>query len=89
MLTTTDGNTEVSVMRNKIHIPRTKCVFRGIFDNLRDMSSCCRSRVLFRRFAVNTTPNSYFIIGLLVIALSLIQIAQAATPPASTSTLSI
>lgn len=89
----TYGDAAVSVMSDKMHVTHTKTtlksVFRGIFDNLRDLSRCCRSRVFSRRSAVNTTPNSYFIIGLLVVALSLVQITQAATPPASTSTLSI
>jgi hypothetical protein len=89
MLITTHGNTAVPVMSNKKHIPHMKNVFRGLFDNLRDLSRCCRSRVLFRRSSVNTTPNSYFFIGLLIVAISLIQMTQAATPPASTSTLSI
>ena len=80
----------VSVMRNKTPIPQRKNVFQGVLDNLRDLNRHCRSRSLFcRSTARNSIPNFCYIIGLLLLALSLVQMAQAATPPSSTSTFSI
>ena len=76
-------------MSNKIPIPHTKSVFRGIFDDLRGLNRYCRSCFSFcRSTARNSNPNFIFIIGLLVIALSLVQMTQAFSP-SSTSTLSI
>ena len=76
-------------MSNKIPIPHTKSVFRGIFDDLRGLNRCCRSHFSFcRSTARNSNPNFIFIIGLLVIALSLVQMTQEFSP-SLTSTLSI
>jgi len=89
-LIVTHGDVTGSVMSNKAPIFHTKNIFRGVFDTLRDLSRYRRSHNFFcRSSAMNASPNFVFITMLLIIALSLLQLAQAAIPPTLTSTLSI
>lgn len=70
----------------------TKNIFWGVFDKLRDLNRYHRTSshlVSCRPTTPNTTPNFFFILGLLFVALSLLQMTQAASPATSTSTLSI
>ena len=89
-LTGTNGDIADSVKKDNMTPFYMKNVFRGVFDNLRDLSACHRSYpVSCRSSTANATPNSFFLIGILILALSLIQTVQAMNPASSTSTLSI
>ena len=86
-LNATHGDTTDSVKNDKLP---TKNMFRGVFDTLRDLSGHRRSRTFPRRScSTNAIPSFIVIAGLLIFASSLIQLAQAVIPPASTSMLSI
>ncbi|KAF8163597.1 hypothetical protein B0H34DRAFT_795285 [Crassisporium funariophilum] len=89
-LIATHGNIPDPVMNVKTRTSRTKNSFHGVLDKLRDLNGYCRSRPSScRSHAANTCPKFFLIIGLLIIALSLIQTAQAAIPMSKTATLSI
>jgi len=65
-------------------------MFRGVFDTLRDLSGYRRSRTSpCRPTSINTSPTFPFIAGLIITALSLLQLTQAVIPLTSTSILSI
>ncbi|KAF8157252.1 hypothetical protein B0H34DRAFT_675560 [Crassisporium funariophilum] len=89
-LIATHGNIPDPVMNVKTRTPQMKNPFHGVLDKLRDLNGYCRSRPSScRSHAANTCPKFFLIIGLLTIALSLIQTAQAAMPMSRTATLSI
>jgi hypothetical protein len=80
----------VAVMNAKPVRQRIQCLFHGVLDKLRDLSSCRHSYTSPCR-SPKTPGNTKlcFVLGIIVIALSLLPIVNAATPLASTSTFSI
>ena len=75
----------VSMMTNKTPVTRPKSMFRGVLDKLRDLSQYRRSRTISCRSPpANLCPKSFLIIALLVIAMSVLQTAQAFHAPTST-----
>ena len=89
-LIATYDDTPVSVMTAKTPVTRPKSMFRGVLDNLRDLGEYRRSRAFSCRSPrANLCPKSFLILALLVIAMSILQTAQAAFPMTSTSTFSI
>jgi hypothetical protein len=88
-LTVAHDGISVTMMNAKPAHRRIQCVFRGVFDRLRDLRSDRHSYTsLFRSPKTPENMNLCFILGFLVIALSLLPMASAAGPT-STSTFSI
>ena len=89
-LTVTYGDNADSVKKDNTTPSYMNNVFRGVFDNLRGLSARHRSYPVFcRSTAANSKPNSFFLIGMFILALSLVQMVHATNPASSTSTLSI
>jgi len=65
--------------------PRSAYTFRGVFDKLRNLNVHNHSRTVYHR----SRSNSCFLLLGLLLAISLLQTAQASTLPPATSTLSI
>lgn len=88
-----DGTSTPSSNLSKKSLPRSTGIFRGVFDCLRDLSSClrdsrphCRSD---RTWKCSSDFNVIFLLGLFVFAASMVQTVSAFVPPSATSTFTI
>jgi hypothetical protein len=89
-LIATHDDIPVSVMTKNKPETQPKSLFRGVLDKLRDFSGYRRSCTPFcRPPPANSCPKLFLIIALLIITMSTLQTAQAASPMTSTSTFSI
>ena len=89
-LTVTHDVIADSMKRSNVLPSHTRSVFQGVFDKLRDMNKRYhRSHLVFCRSTTANTPNFFLLLGLLIVALSLLKMTHAMNPAASTSTLSI
>jgi len=89
LIAANDGIPDPSMKRITKSLPRVGCTFRGVFDTLRNLTVCHRSRTSLscRSWSPNSSVPLFF--GLFVLFIGLAQVAHASTPPPATSTLSI
>ena len=71
-----------------MHITRPFPCFRGVFDSLRALSTCCYTRTTHCRLHSSNQKNTLLIV-LLLFAISIIHTVDAFTPRPVTSTLSV
>lgn len=77
----------VSVMTTKTPVTHLKSMFHGVLDKLRDLSKYrCSCTFSCRSTPANSCLKPFLILTLLVIAISVLQTAQATFPMTSTST---
>lgn len=88
LIAANDGVLDYSVKQIAKPLPRSGCIFRGVFDTLRDLNVHHRSHAISCR-PHSSNSNLILLFAIFVVLIGMVQVAQASAPPLATSTLSI